>query len=95
MVPRRVALTENANELEYELKTAGGSQILWGRGPDSTHPGELTVVQKIERLIAFRNDYGGFDDQHGPYQIDIRPWQGINRSFLAKEPGDTEARQRL
>jgi hypothetical protein len=55
----------------------------------------LTVVQKIERLIAFRNDYGGFDDQHGPYQIDIRPWQGINRNFLAKEPGDTEARQRL
>ena len=95
VVPRRVALTENANELEYELKTAGGSQILWGRGPDSTHPGELTVVQKIERLIAFRNDYGGFDDQHGPYQIDIRPWQGINRNFLAKEPGDTEARQRL
>jgi hypothetical protein len=88
LVPRRVALTESMDELQYELRTSGGSEILWGRGPQSTHPGELTVAQKIQRLANFHSDYGGFDDQHGPQKIDIRPWQGIeiDRGFLAREP---------
>jgi len=85
LVPRRVALTGDADELQYELRTAGGSQILWGRGPDSKHPGELSVAQKLQRLADFRDNYHGFDDQHGPYQIDIRPWQGIQRDVLARE----------
>lgn len=87
LVPRRVALSDAADDLQYELRTIGGSEILWGRGPSSRHPGELSVAQKIQRLVDFRNDYGGFDDQHGPYQIDIRPWQGIQRGLLAREPG--------
>lgn len=84
-VPRRVAMTEHSDELQYQLRTVGGSEILWGRGPESTHPGELTVAQKIQRLVDFRNDYGSFDDQHGPWQIDIRPWQGIQRGVLARQ----------
>lgn len=92
LVPRRVALTENADDLQYELRTAGGSQILWGRGPDSKHPGELTVAQKIQRLTDFREAYHGFDDQHGPWQIDIRPWQGIQRGVLARESTESSLR---
>ncbi len=90
LVPRRVALTDSSDELQYELRTTGGSEILWGRGPSSPHPGELTVAQKLQRLSDFQNDYGGFDDPHGPYQIDIRPWQGIQRGVLAREPGSTQ-----
>ena len=90
LVPRRVALLDSADELQYELRTTGGSEIAWGRRPDSSHPGELTVAQKIQRLVDFQSDYGGFDDQHGPYQIDIRPWQGIQRGVLAREPGNTQ-----
>lgn len=86
LVPQRVALTEDADELQYELRTAGGSEILWGRGPSAKHPGELSVAQKVERLDRFRHDYGGFDDDHGPYVIDIRPWQGIERGILARQP---------
>lgn len=87
VVPRRVALNSTSDELQYELRTTGGSAILWGRGPSSAHPGELTVAQKIQRLVDFQNDYGGFDNQNGSYQIDIRPWQGIG--ILAREASDT------
>ncbi len=92
LMPRRVALIEDADELEYELRTKGGSEILWGRGPNSRHPGELAVVQKLQRLSEYQRDYGGFDDAHGPYQIDIRPWQGIDRGILAREVRETTMR---
>ncbi len=92
LVPRRVALADAADELEFEIRTSGGSEILWGRGPSSKHPGELTVDQKLQRLADFRRDYNGFDDQHGPYQIDIRPWQGINRGLLARQPREPRLR---
>ena len=92
LMPRRVALIEDADELEYELRTQGGSEILWGRGPNSQHPGELAVAQKLQRLSEYQRDYGGFDDAHGPYQIDIRPWQGIDRGILAKEVRETTMR---
>lgn len=90
LVPRRVALADDADELQYQLRTSGGSEIFWGRRPGSRHPGELPLAQKIQRLQDFRRDYGGFDDPHGPYQIDIRPWQGIQRGILAQEPRSTQ-----
>lgn len=85
LVPRRVAMKEDADELEYQLRTAGGSRILWGRPPLSAHPGELSVAQKLQRLTEYQRDYNGFDDSHGPYELDIRPWHGIGRSMLARE----------
>lgn len=92
LVPRRVVLDEGAQDLEFALRTAGGSEILWGHSPRSKVPHELTPSQKLQRLADYRSDYGGFDDQHGPYQIDIRPWQGIDRSGLAR--GDDRSRLR-
>lgn len=92
LMPRRVALIEDVDDLEYELRTKGGSEILWGRGPNSRHPGELAVARKLQRLSEYQRDYGGFDDAHGPYQIDIRPWHGINRGMLAREVRETTMR---
>jgi len=86
VAPSRVTIDEESDELEFALKTTGGSLIQWGRGPNTQHPGELTVAQKLERLQEYRTDYGGFDDAHGPYEIDIRPWHGIGRSRLAQRP---------
>jgi len=89
LMPRRVALIEDADDLEFELRTKGGSEILWGRGPSSRHPGELAVAQKLQRLSEYQRDFGGFDDATGPWQFDIRQWQGIDRSRLAKEVRET------
>jgi hypothetical protein len=89
LMPRRVALIEDADELEYELRTKGGSEIVWGRGPNSQHPGELAVAQKLQRLSEYQRDFGSFDDAHGPWQFDIRPLQGIARDILARDVRDT------
>ena len=70
-------------DLCFELLAPGGSRIIWGRAPGSTHPGELTVEQKIGRLEKYVADFGGFDRPHGPYEIDIRHWQEISRRPLA------------
>jgi hypothetical protein len=71
------------DDIVLELMTAGGSRIVWGRPPGSTHPGELSTDQKLGRLDKYRADFGGFDHPHGPYEIDIRHWQEISRRPLA------------
>lgn len=75
-------------DLCFELLAPSGSRIIWGRAPGSTHPGELTVEQKIGRLEKYVADFGSFDRPHGPYEIDIRHWQEISRRPLtaATEP---------
>lgn len=70
------------DDLQYELVTTGGSRIVWGRVPGSTHPGELTAAQKIGRLQKYLSDFGSFDQPHGPYLIDITHWQEISRRPL-------------
>ena len=86
-VPDATAST-GIEDLCFELLASGGSRIIWGRAPGSTHPGELTVEQKIGRLEKYVADFGGFDRPHGPYEIDIRHWQEISRRPLtaATEP---------
>lgn len=86
LVPRRVAFAEDLDQLEFQIRTRGGSEIFWGRTPATRHPGELTVAQKLQRLSDYHRDYGGFDDSHGPWEIDIRPWHGIGRALLARDP---------
>lgn len=86
-VPARSSSQASLDDVMLELVTAGGSRVLWGRPPGSTHPGELSVDQKLGRLDKYVKDYGGFDQPHGPYEIDIRHWQEISRRGLASAPG--------
>lgn len=81
--PHRTKADQSADELSYQLITTGGSRILWGRAPGTDHPGELTLEQKVGRLEKYRADFGGFDQPHGPYEIDIRHWQEISRRPLS------------
>jgi len=71
----------------FELRTPGGTRIIWGRAPGSGHPGELSPEQKIGRLEKYRADFGRFDQPHGPYEIDIRHWQEISRRPISAESG--------
>lgn len=87
VAPRSNSLTTPVDDLEFELRTSGGSAVIWGRGPGSLHPAELSTSRKLERLAEFTERFGTLDDAHGPWQLDIRPWQGIRRSLLAAEPG--------
>jgi hypothetical protein len=88
-IPDTVGAKGGADEAIYELRTVGGSHIIWGRAPDSDHPGELTYQQKIGRLEDYATRNGGFSDEHGPYEIDIRHWHEITRQPLSEVPDRT------
>lgn len=85
-VPRRTSDRVELDDVALEILSTGGSRILWGRPPGTSHPGELSVEQKLGRLEKYVKDYGGFDRPHGPYEIDIRHWQEISRRSLAGVP---------
>lgn len=86
LAPRRTTLDASPDELEFELRTRGGSSILWGRGPGSLNPAELSTQRKLDRLVEYTERFGPIDDAQGIWQLDIRPWQGIRRSLLAADP---------
>lgn len=80
-IPGRPA-TES--DVRYYLQCRSGSRILWGRGPGTSHPGELSAAQKVARLERYLAEFGGFDRPNGPYEIDIRHWQEITRRPQAR-----------
>jgi hypothetical protein len=84
LVPRQAAANTTINDLVYQLETAGGSRIVWGRAPRTNHPGELSTDRKIGRL-QYLSDLGGFDRPLGPYEFDIRHWQEITRRPIAAD----------
>jgi hypothetical protein len=88
VVPPRTRADGDPDSLKFVLKTTGGSRILWGRAPGSKHPGELSAEKKIGRLKKYLADFGGFDQPHGPYEIDIRHWQEITRRPLSTASRD-------
>lgn len=88
-IPDAVGTRGGPGETIYELRTIGGSRIIWGRAPGSDHPGELTYQQKVGRLEDYAARNGGFSDEHGPYEIDIRHWREITRQPLSELPGTT------
>jgi hypothetical protein len=71
----------------FTLRTTGGSRIIWGRAPGTDHPGELTPEQKLGRLEEYFTRHGGFSDEHGAYEIDIRHWKEITRLPLPERLG--------
>ncbi len=79
----------DSEDLIFELRTVGGSKILWGRIPGSTHPGELSANQKLGRLEKYLAEFGSFDKPQGPYEIDIRHWQEISRRSLTDPHANT------
>ena len=76
---------DEEENLEYQMVTEGGSTIIWGRSPDTQHPGELSIIQKLERLSDYHEDFqddGGFDNSPVPCVFDVRGWRGITRKIV-------------
>jgi len=89
--PRRLAVDDEVDDLQFRIGTGGGSQILWGRAPATRHPGELTVAKKLKRMAEYHH-INGFDDALEAFVLDIRPWRGTKRSLLAAEPESSARR---
>lgn len=64
-------------EMTFELLTAGGSRVVWGRPPghDDLEP---TPEQKLGRMEQYIERFGDFDSPDGPYRIDIRLFDAIS-----------------
>jgi len=75
--PENAHPTAGVDEMAFELVTASGSRILWGKAPGSDAL-EPTVDQKIGRLQHYLATYGSFDKPQGPYRIDIRGFDAIS-----------------
>ncbi len=84
--PSVVGLPGEVNDLQFQFRTAGGSKIIWGRGPGTLHPGEFTVAQKLERMAEYCQVHGSFDDAPEAYVFDLREWKGISRSLATGQP---------
>lgn len=83
-LPRDRSSIKKIDDIVLQLQTKGGSVIIWGRAPGTSHPGELTAPQKLARMEKYHSEFGGFDRPSGPYEIDIRHWQEITRKPAAK-----------
>lgn len=75
---------QGVQEPIFEILSASGSLIVWGRAPGTLHPGELKPDQKIGRLKVYHERFKGFDKPDGPYEIDITHWTDITRKPLKK-----------
>ena len=88
--PSTLGLPGETPDMTFVLRTTGGSTVIWGREPDSIHPGEFTVEQKLERMAEYHLAHGSFDDAPEPYEFDLRPWNGIGRRLAT---GSTAVRR--
>ena len=97
--PSVVGLPDEVHELQYRIRTRGGSDIIWGRAPGTDHPGEFSAEQKLQRMAEYHTVQGSFDDSPGAWIFDLREWKGILRERksaqrdIAREPR-TSASQR-
>lgn len=89
LAPSRVTADDEVDDLQFQITSRGGSMIVWGRSPETKHPGELTVAKKLQRLADYHDKYRGFDSGPLPVRIDIRDWHGTKRSLLATDDKKT------
>ena len=56
----------------YDLRSGGGTQIIWGAPPQESVPGEDGFDVKLQRLKQCAAQYGPLDSVQSPAVIDIR-----------------------
>lgn len=63
-------------DINYDVFTAGGTRIIWGRAPNGPTPGEAPAAAKVAKLRKFAAEReGGLDGADGVLRsIDVRPW---------------------
>lgn len=69
----------DASNGTFYLLSRGGTRVVWGRPPDTDHPGEIPASDKIARLQKYVADHGSLDAPNGPYELDIRHWKNLSR----------------
>lgn len=83
LAPTQSAPQTNAEQLNFELETAGGNRVVWGKAPgfDALEP---TIDVKLARLLEYQSRFGSLDGVNGLHRIDIRLFDGISLQPLGE-----------
>lgn len=90
IVPADMVSVGRHREDTYEIYTAGGKRILWGRAPTTDMPEELPAEEKVARLVKYAAEHGALDGPNGPPELDVRGLQAVN-----SQPRTAVARPRV
>ncbi len=71
IVPSDPLVTGYAEEYTYRLRTAGGTEIFWGRAPSSDALGEPSAQDKVARLKHYATEHGTLEGHDGPQRLDV------------------------
>jgi hypothetical protein len=71
----------------YDLRSGGGTQIVWGAAPSEQAPGEDDFDTKLKRLKECASQYGPLDSVKSPAVIDIRRGVAVTPRTV-KKPDD-------
>jgi len=75
----------------YDLRSGGGTQIIWGAPPQESVPGEDDFGVKLQRLKQCAVEYGPLDSVKSPAVIDIRRGIAVTpRTVKKTDPADDE-----
>lgn len=86
-IPRPKKAGRKLEDVEYKIRTKGGSIIVWGDAPGIDRPREPAPEQKLKRVEKYWKDFGDFQKPHGPYVIDIRQWNATVREPITASNG--------
>jgi hypothetical protein len=81
--PETIVPRPQLNDNLFILMARGGTQIVWGHSPADDALGEPPTEHKVARLQDYVKRFGGFDQPHGPYKIDIRHRSDVSRTPLS------------
>jgi len=82
-VPPRKSADQKYEDLEFIVRTRGGSRINWGRPPGHGHPLEITDEQKIGRLKRFLALGRSFDE---PVEVNLNHLMELSYRTLSPHP---------
>ena len=72
IVPRQ-AEPASGPALSLELRTRGGSCVIWGLPPGISRDDEASTESKIRRLDIYYKEHGSLEGLNGPQLFDLRP----------------------
>jgi hypothetical protein len=85
----------------YDLRTQGGTRIVWGASPAEALEGESDFAVKRQRLERCSQEYGPFDSVRSPDVVDVRrgvivtprqvkkPAEGAAATTVVKKPEES------
>jgi hypothetical protein len=77
-----IALDEDPLQTDARLRTRKGTVVIWETISANGSRDPAVAAEKMRRLREYCARYGGLDAPSGPYELDLRPPDGILRRSI-------------